>query len=95
MEAASREAASVSQNRADYIQISAWEGRTQRILIIGAGFAGLAAAKALRNANADVLMIDRSNHNLFQPLLYQVATTALSLHSSSHSVIQSQILGEM
>jgi NADH:quinone reductase (non-electrogenic) len=50
----------------------------KRIVIIGAGFAGLAAAKALRHANADVLVIDRSNHNLFQPLLYQVATTVLS-----------------
>jgi NADH dehydrogenase FAD-containing subunit len=50
----------------------------KRIVIIGAGFAGLAAAKALRHANADVLVIDRANHNLFQPLLYQVATTVLS-----------------
>src|ERR1700676_364742 len=50
----------------------------KKILIIGAGFAGLAAAKALRHANADVLVIDRANHNLFQPLLYQVATTVLS-----------------
>jgi NADH:ubiquinone reductase (H+-translocating) len=50
----------------------------KRIVIIGAGFAGLAAAKALRYANADVLVIDRANHNLFQPLLYQVATTVLS-----------------
>jgi NADH:ubiquinone reductase (H+-translocating) len=49
-----------------------------RIVIIGAGFAGLAAAKALRHANADIVVIDRSNHNLFQPLLYQVATTVLS-----------------
>jgi NADH dehydrogenase len=50
----------------------------KRIVIVGAGFAGLAAAKALRHANADVLVIDRANHNLFQPLLYQVATTVLS-----------------
>ena len=50
----------------------------KRIVIIGAGFAGLAAAKALRHANADVVVIDRANHNLFQPLLYQVATTVLS-----------------
>ena len=50
----------------------------KRIVIIGAGFAGLAAAKALSHAKADVLVIDRSNHNLFQPLLYQVATTVLS-----------------
>jgi NADH dehydrogenase len=50
----------------------------KRIVIVGAGFAGLAAAKALRTANADIVVIDRSNHNLFQPLLYQVATTVLS-----------------
>jgi NADH dehydrogenase len=50
----------------------------KRIVIIGAGFAGLAAAKALKHADADVVVIDRANHNLFQPLLYQVATTVLS-----------------
>jgi NADH:quinone reductase (non-electrogenic) len=50
----------------------------KRIVIVGAGFAGLAAAKALRHANAEVMVIDRANHNLFQPLLYQVATTVLS-----------------
>jgi flavin-dependent dehydrogenase len=50
----------------------------KRIVTIGAGFAGLAAAKALRHANADIVVIDRSNHNLFQPLLYQVAATVLS-----------------
>jgi len=50
----------------------------KRIVIVGAGFAGLAAARALRHGKADVLVIDRANHNLFQPLLYQVATTVLS-----------------
>src|SRR5687768_12918237 len=49
-----------------------------RIVIIGGGFAGLSAAKALRNADMDVTVIDRTNHHLFQPLLYQVATAALS-----------------
>src|SRR4029079_15143126 len=49
-----------------------------RIVIIGGGFGGLSAAKALRNAAADVLVIDRTNHHLFQPLLYQVATASLS-----------------
>ena len=47
-------------------------------MIVGAGFAGLTAAKALRNADAEVFVVDRANHNLFQPLLYQVATTVLS-----------------
>lgn len=50
----------------------------KRIVIVGAGFGGLFAAKALRRAYADVLVIDRSNHHLFQPLLYQVATAGLS-----------------
>src|ERR1700735_318906 len=50
----------------------------KKIVIIGAGFGGLAAAKALRHANAEICVIDRANHNLFQPLLYQVATTVLS-----------------
>lgn len=50
----------------------------KRIAIIGAGFAGLAAARALKHADADVFLIDRRNHHLFQPLLYQVATAALS-----------------
>src|SRR5579864_9729975 len=50
----------------------------KRIVIIGAGFGGLAAAKALRHAKAEIWVIDRANHNLFQPLLYQVATTVLS-----------------
>jgi len=50
----------------------------KKIVIIGAGFGGLATAKALRHAEAEVLVIDRTNHNLFQPLLYQVATTVLS-----------------
>lgn len=49
-----------------------------RIVIIGAGFAGLATARGLRNAHADVTIIDRTNHHLFQPLLYQVATAELA-----------------
>jgi NADH:ubiquinone reductase (H+-translocating) len=49
-----------------------------KVVIIGAGFGGLAAAKALRNARAHVTLVDRRNHHLFQPLLYQVATAGLS-----------------
>ena len=49
-----------------------------RIVIVGAGFGGLAAAQALGSAPADVTVIDRSNHFVFQPLLYQVATAELS-----------------
>jgi NADH dehydrogenase len=50
----------------------------QRVVIAGAGFGGLEAAKALRAAPADVTVIDQQNHHCFQPLLYQVATAALS-----------------
>jgi NADH dehydrogenase len=49
-----------------------------RVVIAGAGFGGLEAAKALRSAAADVIVIDQQNHHCFQPLLYQVATAALS-----------------
>ena len=49
-----------------------------RIVIIGAGFAGVAAARALRHSDADVLLLDRRNHHIFQPLLYQAATAVLS-----------------
>ncbi|MBA5777097.1 NAD(P)/FAD-dependent oxidoreductase [Stappia sp. F7233] len=48
------------------------------IVIVGAGFGGLAAARALKQANAQLTLIDRRNYHLFQPLLYQVATAALS-----------------
>jgi NADH dehydrogenase len=49
-----------------------------KVVIVGAGFGGLEAAKALRAAAADVTVIDQQNHHCFQPLLYQVATAALS-----------------
>lgn len=49
-----------------------------RVVILGAGFVGLTAAFELKDAPVDVVMIDRTNHHLFQPMLYQVATAALS-----------------
>lgn len=49
-----------------------------KVVIVGAGFGGLAAAKALRNTPASVVLIDRTNHHLFEPLLYQVATSVLT-----------------
>lgn len=52
--------------------------RRPRVVIIGAGFAGLMTARKLRTAPVDVTVIDRTNHHLFQPLLYQVATAALA-----------------
>src|ERR1043166_162082 len=52
--------------------------RRPQIVIVGAGFGGLTAATRLKRVDADVTVIDRRNHHLFQPLLYQVATAALS-----------------
>src|SRR5258706_995451 len=49
-----------------------------RVVIVGGGFGGLAAAKALRRTPAEVILIDRTNHHLFQPLLYQLATSVLA-----------------
>src|SRR5271165_3137161 len=52
--------------------------RRPHIVIVGGGFAGIAAVKALRHCEADVTVIDRRNHHIFQPLLYQVATAVLA-----------------
>lgn len=50
----------------------------RKLVIVGGGFGGLTVAKAMKKADLDVLLIDKTNHHLFQPLLYQVATAALS-----------------
>lgn len=50
----------------------------KKVIIIGGGFGGINAAKALKHADVQIILIDRTNHHLFQPLLYQVATAALS-----------------
>ena len=52
--------------------------RAPHVVIVGGGFAGLAAARTLRNAAVDLTLVDRHNHHVFQPLLYQVATASLS-----------------
>jgi len=52
--------------------------RRPHIVIIGGGFAGISAAKTLRHADVRITVIDRTNHFVFQPLLYQVATAALA-----------------
>src|SRR5438874_10313152 len=52
-----------------------------RVLIVGCGFGGLWAAQALRRAPVEVTVVDRTNHHLFTPLLYQVATAGLSAPS--------------
>ena len=57
-----------------------------RVVIIGAGFAGLNAAKALKKAPVDILMIDQNNYHTFQPLLYQVATAGLEPSDIAHQV---------
>src|ERR1700758_1080111 len=74
-----------------------------RIVIVGGGFGGMAAAKALKNTAAQVILIDRTNHHLFQPLLYQVATAALTpsqIATPIRSIFRTQknvtvILGEV
>src|SRR5262245_24419072 len=57
---------------------SSRSSRVPHVAIVGGGFGGLAAARALRRAPVHVTLIDRSNHHLFQPLLYQVATSVLT-----------------
>jgi len=64
-----------------------------RVVIVGGGFGGLAAAKALRKTDARVVLIDRQNHHVFQPLLYQVATSVLGpaqIASPIRGVLQAQ-----
>ncbi|HMO25578.1 MAG TPA: FAD-dependent oxidoreductase, partial [Tepidisphaeraceae bacterium] len=52
--------------------------RKPRVIIVGGGFGGIEAARAIARCDAEVVLIDQRNHHLFQPLLYQVATAALS-----------------
>src|ERR1044071_876345 len=74
-----------------------------RVVIVGGGFGCLAAAKALPRAPVEVILIDRTNHHLFQPLLYQVATSVLSpgqIGSPIRGILRDQgnvivILGEV
>jgi NADH:ubiquinone reductase (H+-translocating) len=74
-----------------------------RVVIVGGGFGGLAAARALRKTDVRVVLVDRQNHHLFQPLLYQVATSALSpgqIASPIRGILRKQrnttvILGEV
>ena len=52
--------------------------KVKRVVIVGGGFGGVAAARALKRSNAEILIIDKRNHHIFQPLLYQVATAVLA-----------------
>src|SRR5215831_16314753 len=54
------------------------ENRKSQVVVLGAGFGGLAFCKHFRHRNAQITLVDRTNHHLFQPLLYQVATAGLS-----------------
>jgi NADH dehydrogenase len=56
------------------------------VVVVGAGFGGLRAARALRKAPLNVILVDQHNYHLFQPLLYQVATAGLSPSDIAHPV---------
>ena len=71
----------MSENRSNgsiYILESNMPQSTPTVVILGAGFGGLEATKALGRAPVEITLIDRQNYHCFQPLLYQVATAALS-----------------
>jgi NADH dehydrogenase len=63
-------------------------GARPHVVILGGGFGGLSAAKALRRAPVRITVVDRKNHHLFQPLLYQVATAGLAPGDISASIRQ-------
>src|SRR5690242_7463552 len=77
--------------------------RAPRVVIVGGGFGGLAAAKALKDTPAQITLIDRNNHHLFQPLLYQVAIAVLGpgqIASPIRTILRKQkntivVLGEV
>src|SRR5947209_1879498 len=73
-----KEGAPMTATTITTIELEIQDTKRPRVVIVGAGFGGLAAAKALADAPVRVTLIDRANHHLFQPLLYQVATAALS-----------------
>jgi NADH dehydrogenase FAD-containing subunit/cytochrome bd-type quinol oxidase subunit 2 len=98
--------ASVRRDNQGFYELNEEESmneRLPRVVIVGGGFGGLAAAKALRWAPVEVTLLDRTNHHLFQPLLYQVATSALApgqISAPIRSILANQknttvILGEV
>ena len=70
------------------------QGQRQRVVIIGCGFGGMEAARTLSAADVELIVIDRTNHHLFQPLLYQVATAGLpapSIAAPIRHILRKQI----
>jgi NADH dehydrogenase len=78
MERPTGTASPASVSYADPTAVVTQPDRKPRIIIVGGGFGGVAAARALRRCDAEIVLIDRRNHHIFQPLLYQVATAVLS-----------------
>jgi NADH:ubiquinone reductase (H+-translocating) len=72
------ETVGISRPQAETAAAMPSTAKKPRIVIVGGGFGGIAAAKALRHCDAEVVVIDRRNHHIFQPLLYQVATAVLA-----------------
>ena len=70
--------AMLANQREDKILAPAAKSARPRIVIVGGGFAGIASARSLRRADAEITLIDQRNHHIFQPLLYQVAAAVLS-----------------
>ena len=75
---ASHSTQSLEQSRLQLVPGGGVDGQRPRVVIVGAGFAGLSVSKRLAKSPVDITLIDRENHHLFQPLLYQVATAGLS-----------------
>jgi NADH dehydrogenase FAD-containing subunit len=92
-----------NSNRISIDETNTPKASAPRVVIVGGGFGGLAAAKALGKAPVEVILIDRENHHLFQPLLYQVATSVLApsqISSPIREILRKQkntsvILGEV
>ena len=62
------------------------QARRPRVVVLGGGFAGIGAARALKDADVDVTLVDRHDYHTFQPLLYQLATGLLETTAVGHSL---------
>ncbi|OKO76017.1 NAD(P)/FAD-dependent oxidoreductase [Bradyrhizobium sp. AS23.2] len=72
----------------DRLPAASSQPKQQRVVIVGGGFAGIAAAQALRKSDVEIILMDRRNHHIFQPLLYQVATAVLAPSEIATSIRQ-------